>query len=142
MTFIIIVLLSVSLCPAQESDAISGVILSIMDRQVAGWNNGTIETFMDGYLRSDSLRFASGGSVTYGWTTMLERYRKSYSTREKMGRLQFSKISITVISSDAALAFGTWELFREQDHPRGLFTLFWKKIDGKWFIVHDHTSSE
>jgi len=115
--------------------------MSVLGRQVAGWNSGSIDTFMDGYARSDSLRFASGGTVTYGWTTMLGRYHTGYSTPEAMGVLEFSGISISVISPEAALVFGTWTLRRKADTPAGLFTLLIRKIDGAWRIVHDHTSS-
>jgi hypothetical protein len=116
-------------------------IHSVLERQIAGWNSGSIETFMDGYVRNDSLRFASGGSVTYGWTTMLGRYRKGYPSPEAMGVLEFSGISITVISPEAAVVFGTWTLRRNADTPAGLFTLLFRKINGSWRIVHDHTSS-
>lgn len=101
--------ISIAQHPADTAE-IRNNVLSVMERQVAGWNSGSIETFMDGYERSDSLRFASGGSVTYGWNTMLERYRRSYSSAEKMGTLEFSDIAVTLLSPSAALVFGTWTL--------------------------------
>jgi ketosteroid isomerase-like protein len=96
---------------------------------------------MFGYLKSDSLRFASGGNVSYGWQTTLERYAKGYPDKEAMGKLTFSKIDIKIISEDAALVFGKWELERESDSPWGLFTLLFKYTETGWRIVHDHTSS-
>jgi len=96
---------------------------------------------MQGYAKSDSLRFASGGNVTYGWNTMLARYKKSYSTKETMGTLTFTDITIDLLSDRAAIVFGTWKLKRENDTPWGLFTLICKNIKGEWHIVHDHTSS-
>ncbi len=116
-------------------------ILSIVNRQINGWNEGNIEAFMDGYRRSDSLRFASGGEVTYGWQTMLRRYRNNYPTKELMGTLSFSDVSVDVIADDAAVVFGRWKLVRSQDSPEGLFTLLFKKESETWRIVHDHTSS-
>ncbi len=116
-------------------------ILSVIQHQVDGWNDGNIEAFMQGYAKSDSLRFASGGSVTYGWKNMLSRYQKRYSTRDSMGTLIFTGIAVDLISNDAAVAFGTWKLKREKDQPWGLFTLLFKKFNGEWRIVHDHTSS-
>ncbi|MFA6469063.1 MAG: nuclear transport factor 2 family protein [Bacteroidota bacterium] len=116
-------------------------ILVVIRQQIDGWNSGNIESFMRGYVVSDSLRFASGGSVTYGWKTMLERYRKGYPTRERMGTLSFTNITIDSISNDAAVVFGTWRLKREKDEPWGLFTLLFKKSADGWRIVHDHTSS-
>jgi ketosteroid isomerase-like protein len=138
----IVFLCSISL--AQQPTDTAGIrtgVLAVMERQVAGWNSGSIEKFMDGYERSDSLRFASGGSVTYGWYTMLERYRRSYSSAEKMGTLEFTDIAVTVISPSAALVFGTWTLHRAHDAPTGLFTLVFRKTENGWRIVHDHTSA-
>lgn len=116
-------------------------ILAMMQRQVEGWNTGSIDAFMEGYLRSDSLRFASGGETTYGWHTMLERYRRGYPTRERMGRLVFSDVSVDILSPDAAAAFGRWTLHRDADAPTGLFTLILRKGPEGWRIVHDHTSA-
>jgi ketosteroid isomerase-like protein len=58
-----------------------------------------------------------------------------------MGKLIFSNIDIDLISQEAAIVFGKWELERESDHPWGLFTLIFKKTNEGWRIVHDHTSS-
>ncbi len=114
-------------------------ILSVLRQQVDGWNNGDIESFMQGYEKSDSLRFASGGTVTYGWKNMLDRYKKTYSTKEQMGVLTFTTVTVDIVSKDAAAVFGTWRLKREKDELWGLFTLLFK--NSVWQIVHDHTSS-
>ena len=116
-------------------------ILKVLIEQQDGWNNGVIEEYMAGYCQSDSLRFASGGSVSYGWQTTLDRYKKGYPDKEVMGKLIFSNIDIRLISQESALVFGKWELERKKDHPWGLFTLLFKKTDQGWRIVHDHTSS-
>lgn len=126
---------------AQSSADARAEILAVMRDQVQGWNNGSIESFMAGYAQSDSLRFASGSSITYGWKNMLTRYQRRYTTRDSMGTLDFSGISVTLLGTDAALAFGTWRLKRVHDEPWGLFTLLFRRIDGRWRIVHDHTSS-
>lgn len=116
-------------------------ILSVMAKQVDGWNNGNIDQYMDGYWQSDSLRFASGGTVTYGWKKTLDRYKKHYDSKQKMGTLIFSKIEVAMISDSAAIVFGQWKLKREQDEPWGLFTLLFKKLESGWKITADHTSS-
>lgn len=139
--FVITVTNALKAQSTQSIETEKAVILSVMNHQVEGWNNENIEAFMQGYAKSDSLHFASGGSVTYGWKNMLSRYQKRYSTRDSMGTLIFTGISIDLISNDAAVAFGTWKLKREKDQPWGLFTLVFKKLNGEWRIVHDHTSS-
>ncbi|MFA6456426.1 MAG: nuclear transport factor 2 family protein [Bacteroidota bacterium] len=126
---------------APENTIAQQQILAVIHQQIDGWNSGSIESFMQGYAVSDSLRFASGGSITYGWKTMLERYKKGYPTRQKMGTLSFTNITIDSISTDAAVVFGTWRVKRDKDEPWGLFTLLFKKSADGWRIVHDHTSS-
>ena len=124
-----------------ENVANKVLIKKVLNEQSAAWNKGDIEGYMAGYLQSDSLRFASGGNVSYGWQTTLDRYQKGYPDKAAMGKLIFSDIDIDLISPESAVVFGKWELERETDHPWGLFTLIFKKTDEGWRIVHDHTSS-
>jgi ketosteroid isomerase-like protein len=116
-------------------------IRAVLDAQVASWNHGDIDSFMDGYARSESTRFASGGTVVRGWQTVRDRYRERYDSREKMGRLTFSDLEVSVLSPSAALVFGRWRLERVGDSPSGLFTLQFATTNGGWRIVSDHTSS-
>lgn len=116
-------------------------IRALMDAQVAAWNRGDIEGFMEGYWRSPDTIFVSGDSVTRGWQTVLDRYKKGYDTREKMGTLSFTEIEIKPIDNDLAVVIGRWQLARTGDAPRGRFTLIFRRFKEGWRIVHDHTSS-
>jgi ketosteroid isomerase-like protein len=122
----------------QETEA---GIRAVLDQQAKDWNAGNVAQFMQGYARTDTTRFASGGSIVLGWDSVLERYRKTYGDKAAMGTLTFSAIDITVLARDAALAFGRWRLKREKDEPSGLFTLLFRKTPDGWRIVHDHTSA-
>jgi beta-aspartyl-peptidase (threonine type) len=115
-------------------------IRRVMNDQTAAWNAGDIEGFMRGYWNSPELKFVSGANVTKGWQPTLDRYKKSYDSRAKMGTLEFSDMEITVLSKDAAVVLGTWKLQREADAPGGKFTLVFRKFKDGWRIVHDHTS--
>jgi uncharacterized protein (TIGR02246 family) len=116
-------------------------ITALMHTQADAWNHGDIAGFMQGYAQTEDLRFASGGSVTYGWRQTLERYQQHYPDRATMGTLTFSEIVVTVLAPDAAIAFGRWKLTRAKDAPNGLFTLTLKKSAAGWRIIQDHTSS-
>jgi ketosteroid isomerase-like protein len=115
-------------------------IRAVLDAQVAAWNRGDLESYMDGYQRSPDIVFVSADRVTRGWKTVLDRYRRSYDTREKMGVLTFSDVEITMLSKDAAIVLGRWQL-RAKGEPRGRFTLLFRNTKAGWRIVHDHTSS-
>jgi ketosteroid isomerase-like protein len=114
---------------------------AVLADQVREWNAGRLDGFMEGYARSATTRFASGGDVMLGWQTVLERYQKRYGDRAAMGTLTFTDLDITVLAPDAAVAFGQWHLKREKDAPHGLFTLLLRRTPAGWKVVHDHTSS-
>lgn len=116
-------------------------IEQVLTRQAGAWNQGDIAGFMDGYVHSPALRFASGDSVTYGWQGTLDRYKQRYPDRAAMGTLSFSDLETTVLSPDAAVVFGHWRLKTGKDEPHGLFTLVFRKENDAWHIVADHTSA-
>ena len=114
---------------------------AVLEAQRDAWNRGDIEGYMDGYARSADTVFVSGDSVTHGWQTVLDHYKKGYDSREKMGVLTFSDLEITPLGKDAATVIGRWHLQRAKDEPHGRFTLIFRKTKQGWKIVHDHTSS-
>lgn len=123
------------------SDETNRAVRAVLDEQVDAWNRGDIDGFMKGYARSDETSFISGETLTRGWQTVLDRYKKSYDSREKMGTLAFTELEVKTISDDSAVANGRWQLTRTGDVPHGRFTLIFRRTAEGWRIVHDHTSS-
>ena len=115
-------------------------ICELMKAQQTAWNFGDIDTFMKTYWKSDSLQFVGKSGLKLGWNTTLENYKKSYPTKEAMGRLQFNNLHIETIDGQAAYVIGKWQVFRVADTLGGHYSLFWRKIQSKWVIVSDHTS--
>lgn len=132
-----------ALSPQQSSNdsKTKAAIRAVLDAQAAAWNRGDLEGYMDGYDRSPKTEFVSGDRINRGWQAVLDRYKKSYDSREKMGVLTFSDLEITVLSKDAALVLGRWRLKRANDEPHGTFSLLFRKMKAGWRIVHDHSSS-
>jgi uncharacterized protein (TIGR02246 family) len=125
---------------AARSSRIESDIRAVMNDQAEAWNRGDIDGFMRGYWNSTQLTFVSGDNVTRGWQQTLERYKRNYDTRGKMGTLTFSDLQVTVLSNDAAVVLGSWALERESDRPKGKFTLVFRRFRDGWRITHDHTS--
>lgn len=123
---------------------ISDDIRAVMKAQAVAWNEGDIDGFMKGYWNSPELKFVSGDNITKGWQPTLDRYKKSYDSKAKMGVLTFSDLDINVLSKKSAVVLGSWNLDREvdgeKDNPHGKFTLIFQKFKDGWKIVHDHTS--
>ena len=131
---------------AATAEAVRSGVRATLDAQVAAWNAGSVRGFMDGYARTDTLTFLSGGTVRRGWEEALGGYVRGYPDAAAMGQLAFSELSVTPLSATRALAWGRWRLQRAGDAegagPGGLFTLILAETSGGWRVVHDHTSSE
>ena len=118
------------------------IIDKLMNNQITSWNNGDIDAYMEFYWKSDSLQFIGSKGLTYGWDTTLINYKKSYSSKEEMGELSFENLNCKDLENNAFLINGKWHLKRNKElkDKEGYYTLIWKKIDGQWKIIYDHSS--
>ena len=120
-------------------------VRAVLDRQVADWNKGDLDGFLDGYWNSPKVVFQSGGQRHDGFEAMRDRYRRRYQAEGKaMGRLRFHRSRSSRSGPEAMLAQGRLaadHARRSQDRA-GLFTLILRKFPAGWKIVHDHTSAE
>ena len=117
-------------------------IRAVLDRQVADWNRGDVDAFMQGYDRSDQTLFI-GKNVTRGWQQVIERYRTSYPTKDRMGQLDFSELEVHPLGEDYALVVGRFHLARTKEDggdASGIFSLIFHHTSGGWKIIADHTS--
>ncbi len=134
---LVMALLSLSPVFAQEEDHIR----KVLQEQQSAWNRGDLEGYMKlGYWNSDSLVFIGKNGPQFGWNKTLANYRKSYPDVQAMGRLEFGDLNVEMLDERHAFVRGAWKLAREKDTLRGYFTLLFRKIDGKWLIVADHSS--
>ncbi len=115
-------------------------ILAVLSAQQSAWNQGDIEAFMNGYWESDSLMFSGKTGIVYGYENTLKRYKAGYPDRRAMGQLTFTILHMVAHGKTSAQVVGRWHLDREDGDLEGYFTLLWRKIDGEWVIVADHTS--
>lgn len=123
---------------AQSKDEVA--VRHVLTTQVEAWNTGSIEKFMQGYWKSDSVMFIGKSGLTYGWQEMLDDYKKHYPDKAAMGKLAFHLLELTSLSSRCYFVVGKWHLQRSAGDLEGYFSLLFKKINGNWVIVTDHTS--
>ena len=115
-------------------------IIDILHKQQKDWNRGDIDEFMKGYLKSDKLVFSGPSGPIYGWKATLDRYKKTYSDQEKMGKLKFEILNVISLSPKVVQLQGKFNLTRSIGDAFGYFTLNWIKVKNKWYIISDHTS--
>lgn len=135
--FIFCLIAACNFCKAQTNEETA--IRNTMKAQVNAWNHGNIDAFMQTYWQNDSLIFV-GSKTTYGWQTTLENYKRNYPDTAAMGRLSFNLLQLKPLSPEYYFVMGEWHLKRTAGDVGGYFTLLFKKINGKWLIIVDHSS--
>lgn len=124
--------------PTVEDEA---EIRAVLERQKEAWNRGDIQAFMQGYQRSPATVFTSAGKIRRGWDETLAAYEQKYVSGDAMGHLEFRDVELQPVGADGAVALGHWQLTETPKAGEGVFTLvFARDAEGRWAIVHDHTS--
>ena len=127
--------------PAAEETAIKAVL----NDQVAAWNSGLLDGFMDGYWRDENLTFTSGDNVARGWEQTRKRYLDKYwgpgIEKKDRGQLAFEELQVESLSPTVALVRGRYLLTIGNGRATGRFTLVFRKFADGWKITSDHTSA-
>ena len=129
LAFVLVCLFAQSAAAAES--AATTAARNVLAVQKDAWNRGDIDAFMQGYARSDAIRFAGGDRINYGWQATLDSYRKGYPDAAAMGKLDFELVEVRELSPVVVYVFGKWRLTRAKEAadkaPHGLFTLIVEK---------------
>lgn len=82
-TLLFLVTCHVSAVPTDE-------ITQMLKGQEDAWNRGDLDAYMQGYWKSEQLRFVSNGKFRFGWEDTLAAYKKNYPNKEALGELKFT----------------------------------------------------
>lgn len=142
--FFVFVLLFSACAPQQKQKPTVDfkVVESVMQAQLKAWNQGSVDGFMLGYWHSDSLKFITQKGVRMGYDSVSANYKRHYNTPEKMGQLSFDNLQFYTLDSNAEIVqcTGQWHVMSNGvNGGSGIFSLLFKKINGEWKIIVDHT---
>jgi ketosteroid isomerase-like protein len=125
---------------------VAGQIEAMLTASAVSWNGGDLEGFLDDYWRSEDLTFSDETGVTRGWDALRSRYLNSYwAPGAARDSLRFQNIEVTELGTGHALAMGQYVLYSPEDDglvtSTGYFSLVLRRLEGRWKILHDHTSA-
>ena len=123
-----------------QSDNNEKSVMKNLSDQVIAWNEGNIDAFMQSYWNSDSVMYVGKSGITYGYNIVLQKYRQNFPDTMAMGKLSFDILQHRQLSPDYYFVAGKFMLKRMKGNAEGYFTLIFRKINGRWLIVVDHTS--
>jgi hypothetical protein len=139
LLFISILFAFYSCSPNSEKED-KQAIVSILKAQEKSWSDNDIDSYMEGYWKSDSLKFYGAAGLKYGWQTTLDNYKKRYPTKDHTGTLNFKINDISQINSESYFVMGEYHLTRNVGNANGVFMIIFKKINGEWKIIADTSS--
>ena len=126
----------------RQSEAPDSVIRSALDSSAAGWNRGEIGDFLASYRQSDSTTYIGSGGLRSGFSELRQRYEPLFSGEDRRDSLRFGDVRVRGIGAGRALSIGRYTLVRgDSVTGTGWFSLVWERIQGRWWIVHDHSSA-
>ncbi len=134
--FVLFLFLSLTTFAQTESED-RKAITAVLKMQQDAWNKGDMEGFMQGYIKSDSLKFYGNSGLTKGWQNTLENYKKGYPTKAETGNLSFTIDALTKIEEGAYYMMGQFHLVRDAGNANGVFLIIFRKIEGEWKVIAD-----
>ena len=126
--------------PKFDAKAEEEAIRAMLNAGQIAWNNGDIDVFMEGFWKSDSLQFISPRGVSHGWEATRDNYKKGYPDRSSMGTVSYEVLELTLMSPSVFVISCQYHITQEIGKREGIFTAVFRKINGKWLVVHYHTS--
>lgn len=109
-TLLLFCLITTLTAVSQTEVSDNEAILSVLKSQEKAWNQFDLEGYMQGYWKSDSLKFYGSSGLTNGWQKTLSNYKKSYLTKDHTGTLNFTIDAITKIEENSYHVMGQYHL--------------------------------
>ncbi|WP_131602964.1 YybH family protein [Sphingomonas sp. 37zxx] len=119
-------------------------IEAAMRDSAAGWNAGDLDRFLAVYSDDPATSFTGAKGLVRGKAAIRARYIAGYpaifgpaAKREAIPALSFVFEDFRLLGDDHALLTARWRLGEGQT---GMTTLVFRREDGGWRIVADHSS--
>ena len=133
--------------PDDEASPVGPTVQSVeamLNESAASWNAGDLDGFVDDYSDDPRLAFVGATGVTRGIAEVRARYETGYwSEGAPPDSLRFEDLEVRPLGEGHALALGRYVLYRPTEDTitsTGWFSLVLGVEDGRWRILHDHTS--
>ncbi len=129
---------------AQQDD--SAALIAIIDAVEKGWEQGDGQPFRKHFLDFEGARYIESGGQDTSLTHLIEHHVVPESDSFDNFEVTFSNID-TYVEGDFAWAVADFEykatVKRDQRelHSRGYETFLFRRVDGKWMIIHTHSSA-
>ena len=128
-----------------ERAAIRAELEAMLARAAVNWNRGDLDAFVDDYLPSDSTTFIGGRGLVRGSKAIRAGYAPLFASGATRDSLSFMILDVDPVAPDVVNLIGQYTLTRrvggrDSVTSQGPTSLLVRRVQGRWRIVHDHSS--
>lgn len=124
---------------APDAVAARAGVAAMLDHGARAWNRGDLDDFISDYV--PDATFVTGRGVVRGVAAIRERYAPRFGPGGVRDSLSFRDLEVDLLGPDVANAIAFYVLMRgDSVTATGPTSLVVRRVDGRWRIVHDHSS--
>ena len=130
---------------AAERTAVREQIAAMLVRSAANWNRGALDAFVDDYLPGDTTTYIGGRGILRGTAPIRAAYAPRFAPGGQRDTLSFVLLDVDPLAPDVVNVIATYVLSRritgrDSVTATGPTSLVMRRVEGRWRIVHDHSS--
>lgn len=133
------------LASSDERAARRAEIETMLARSAANWNRGDLDAFVADYLPGNGTTYIGSRGVLRGPADIRAAYAPRFAPGGARDSLSFQLVDVDPLAPDVLNVIATYILARhvgarDSVTARGPTSLVMRRVDGRWRIVHDHSS--
>jgi len=130
---------------AAERTAVREQIAAMLVRSAANWNRGALDAFVDDYLPGDTTTYIGGRGILRGTAPIRAAYAPRFAPGGVRDSLSFVLLDVDPLAPGVVNVIATYVLSRrvtgrDSVTATGPTSLVMRRVEGRWRIVHDHSS--
>lgn len=130
---------------ANERAALRDEMTAMLARAAASWNRGDLDAFVDDYLPGNETTYIGSRGLLRGPDAIRAAYAPRFVPGAVRDSLSFELLDVDPLAADVTNIIATYILVRhvggrDSVTARGPTSLLMRRVDGRWRIVHDHSS--
>ena len=124
-----------------EASRLHEELTSMLADGAAAWNRGDLDAFMADYVPGERTSFVTNQGVLHGLDEIRARYAPRFAPGGVRDSLSFERIETDWLAPGVAYMNAVYVLSRgDSVVARGPTSLVLLRHEGRWRIVHDHSS--
>lgn len=130
-----------SAAPVPDAAAVREQIAATLAHGARAWNAGDLDDFVSDYDPGPATSYIGGRGLVHGIAAIRAAYAPRFTSGALRDSLHFENLEVDVLGRDVVNAVAYYVLMRgDSVTARGPTSLVMRRSNGRWRIIHDHSS--